>query len=75
MVLRAAAWLAQIIDIPNSMTVLPELLPYSVEMVRQQPPALSLALFPLPEVQHKQPSGLPRLRVAAPAREPPAVWD
>ncbi len=25
--------LAQVIDIPNSMTVLPELLPYSIEMV------------------------------------------
>ena len=26
--------LLQVIDIPNSMTVLPELLPYSIEMVR-----------------------------------------
>lgn len=26
--------LLQVIDIPNSMTVLPELIPYSVEMVR-----------------------------------------
>jgi hypothetical protein len=27
-------WLLQVIDIPNSMTVLPELIPYSLEMVR-----------------------------------------
>ena len=27
----------QIINIPNSMTVLPELLPYSIEMVRRAP--------------------------------------
>ena len=26
---------AQVVNIPNSMTVLPELLPYSVEMVRR----------------------------------------
>lgn len=30
---------AQIINIPNSMTVLPELLPYSIEMVRARSPA------------------------------------
>ena len=30
----------QIINIPNSMTVLPELLPYSIEMVRHAPPVI-----------------------------------
>lgn len=29
-------WLLQVIDIPNSMTVLPELIPYSLEMVRSE---------------------------------------
>ena len=32
--------LSQIVNIPNSMTVLPELLPYSIEMVRSKVPCM-----------------------------------